>query len=348
MLALGLVLVAGIALVAACLASAAEASEPGRLAWLPGAGWLVGVLALTVLMRAEAAVGVPFGPASIGLPMLALAVVAAALARRRVAPMSHWRGSLALPGDVGTGAARLAWVGLLAWIVLRIALLAVEVALRPLYAWDAWSNWATKAKTFFAMRTIVPFVDTAGWTTSTTPVWFDAAPWQPVTLPLVQAWMATAAGVWDDASSALPWVAFFVSIALVVYGEVRQRAAPPLHALVAAWLAASLPLLDTQVALAGYADLPLAAAFTLGVLAEAHYFRGRAAWHLLPHRVWWEPARDVAPAPGMLRPGDYVLVWRRPGAQFDAARGSVRFDNGVEVAATALLVERGSALFAVH
>jgi hypothetical protein len=84
------------------------------------------------------------------------------------------------------------------------------------------------------------------------------------------------------------------------------------------------------------------------VLAEAHYFRGRAGWHLLPHRVWWEPARDVAPAPGMLRPGDYVLVWRRPGAQFDAARSSVRFDNGVEVSATALLVERGSALFAVR
>jgi hypothetical protein len=84
------------------------------------------------------------------------------------------------------------------------------------------------------------------------------------------------------------------------------------------------------------------------VLAQAHYFRGRAGWHLLPHRAWWEPARDIAPAPGMLRPGDYVLVWRRPGAQFDPARGSVRFDNGVEVDATALLVERGSALFAVR
>lgn len=84
------------------------------------------------------------------------------------------------------------------------------------------------------------------------------------------------------------------------------------------------------------------------VLAEAHYFRGRAGWHLLPHRAWWEPARDIPPAPGTLRQGDYVLVWRRPGAQFDAARGNLRFDNGVEVAAAALLVERGSALFAVR
>jgi hypothetical protein len=84
------------------------------------------------------------------------------------------------------------------------------------------------------------------------------------------------------------------------------------------------------------------------VLAQAHYFRGRAGWHLLPNRVAWEPAHDVAPAPGMLKPGDYVLIWRRPGAQYDAASERVRFDNGVELPAKALLVERGSALFAIR
>jgi hypothetical protein len=84
------------------------------------------------------------------------------------------------------------------------------------------------------------------------------------------------------------------------------------------------------------------------VLAQAHYFRGRASWHLLPHRVAWEPVRDVAPEPGMLRAGDYVLVWRRPGAQFDAMNGRVRFDNGVELPAKALLVDRGSALFEIR
>jgi hypothetical protein len=84
------------------------------------------------------------------------------------------------------------------------------------------------------------------------------------------------------------------------------------------------------------------------VLAQAHYFRGRAGWHLLPNRVAWEPARDVAPAPGMLKTGDYVLVWRRPGTQYDAAAERVRFDNGVELPARALLVDRGSALFEIR
>ena len=84
------------------------------------------------------------------------------------------------------------------------------------------------------------------------------------------------------------------------------------------------------------------------VLAQAHYFRGRASWHLLPHRVAWEPVRDLAPAQGMLHAGDYVLVWRRPGAQYDAANERVRFDNGVELPAKALLVDQGSALFAIQ
>lgn len=276
--ALGIVLFLGTALLAACLSGASELREPGRMPWLLGAGFLVGVLALTLLMRAEAAIGIPFGLASIGVPALALATPGAVAAwRRRALQAQAWRGPLAPVEDSATtGPARVAWYAMLAWIALRIALLATEVALRPLFAWDAWSAWATKAKTFFAMRTIVPFVDTAGWMSATVPVWFDAAPQQPVTLPLLQAWIATAGGAWDDASAALPWVAFFVAIVLVVYGEVRRRGATPLHALAGAWLVGSLPLLGTQVALAGYADLPLAAAFTLGVLAGLRAIATRA------------------------------------------------------------------------
>jgi hypothetical protein len=88
--------------------------------------------------------------------------------------------------------------------------------------------------------------------------------------------MATAIGAWDDASAALPWWMFFVALALIVYGEVRRRGATALHALVAAWLVATLPLLGIQVALAGYADLPLAAAFTLAALAGVRAVRTRA------------------------------------------------------------------------
>ncbi len=83
------------------------------------------------------------------------------------------------------------------------------------------------------------------------------------------------------------------------------------------------------------------------VLAQAHYFRGRAGWHLLPHRALWEPARDLPPHAGLLRAGDFVVVWQRPGAQFDLASGRLRFENGVDVPAKLLLSERDAAVFAI-
>lgn len=84
------------------------------------------------------------------------------------------------------------------------------------------------------------------------------------------------------------------------------------------------------------------------VLAQAHYFRGRAGWHLLPHRAYWEPVSDVAPAPGVLHAGDFVLVWQRPGLAYDPATRRLRFDNGVELDAALVAGERGAALFAIR
>jgi hypothetical protein len=83
------------------------------------------------------------------------------------------------------------------------------------------------------------------------------------------------------------------------------------------------------------------------VLAEAHYFRGRAAWHLLPHRAWWAPVSNDPPQEHQLRTGDYVLVWQRPGVQYDAPRKFVRFDNGVERPARMVMNARGAALIEI-
>lgn len=80
------------------------------------------------------------------------------------------------------------------------------------------------------------------------------------------------------------------------------------------------------------------------VLAQAHYFRGRAGWHLLPHRAWWAPTSNDPPQDHQLRPGDYVLVWQRPGVQYDPSRKFVRFDNGVERPARMVTSARGAAL----
>lgn len=274
----------GDALLAACVRDGRAWREPGMFPWLAGAAWIVGSFLLTLIMRAVAAAGVPFSVASIGVPGVAIVAAAGYLAWRRSG--DGWRGAIGLAcddfaaRDLGR-AARVGWFALLAWIALRAAMLLVEVAERPIYPWDAWSAWATKAKVYFAERTIVPFGDAAQWMAAAPGTWYDAAPAQPATLPLLQTWIATAMGHFDDARVTLPWWLWFVALMLVAYGETRRRGIGRLPSLAAAWFAGSLPLMGTQVALAGYADLPTAAAFTLGALAGLRAVRTRAAVDVL-------------------------------------------------------------------
>jgi hypothetical protein len=81
------------------------------------------------------------------------------------------------------------------------------------------------------------------------------------------------------------------------------------------------------------------------MLADAHYFRGRGAYHLYPHNVWFDPYQNTAPPPGLLKPGDFVVVYHRRGVQYDASQRHLRWDGGAPLAAELLLAERGAALF---
>lgn len=269
----------GEGLLAACVPDGRAWREPGQVPWIAGASWIVGSFVLVLVMRAVAMAGLPFGVATIGVPGLAIVAAGAYVAWRRNG--DGWRDALAaareglVARELGR-AARSGWFALLAWITLRACMLLVEVASRPIYPWDAWSAWATKAKVYFAERAIVPFGDAAHWIAGAPGIWFDAAPGQPATLPLLQAWIATAMGRFDDARVTLPWWFAFVAMMLVAYGETRKRGVGRLPSLAAAWFAGSLPLMGAQVALAGYADLPTAAAFTLGALAGTRAFRSRA------------------------------------------------------------------------
>ncbi len=81
------------------------------------------------------------------------------------------------------------------------------------------------------------------------------------------------------------------------------------------------------------------------VAAEAHYFRGRAAYHLYPNNVYFEPYANTLPAPAQMRPGDYFVIYQRRGIQFDPKEGRLRWDGNEPVRAEVLLVEPGAALF---
>jgi hypothetical protein len=84
------------------------------------------------------------------------------------------------------------------------------------------------------------------------------------------------------------------------------------------------------------------------VVADADFFRGRAAYHLYPHNVWFEPYHDALPPVGQLHAGDWLVVYRRRGVQFVAARRSLRFDDGATVPADLKLLDHGGALFLIR
>jgi hypothetical protein len=84
------------------------------------------------------------------------------------------------------------------------------------------------------------------------------------------------------------------------------------------------------------------------VAADADDFRGRAAYHLYPHSAYFSPRSNELPAPSAMRPGDWILVFRRRGIQFDRAQSKLRWDGNAPVNAEVKLVEPGAALFVVR
>ena len=84
------------------------------------------------------------------------------------------------------------------------------------------------------------------------------------------------------------------------------------------------------------------------MVADAHYFRDRGAYHLYPYNVYFDPWRNSMPPPSAVRPGDYIVVYQRKGVQYDAAQQSLRWDGLAPVGAELVLVEAGSALFRIR
>ncbi len=271
----------GISALAAVRDTRRAPDAPGEVAWIVGAGYLAGAFMLTLWMRALSLAGVPFGRLAIGAPVLLAAAVLGYIAWRRHggtaivnAKLGALRALIAPPD--ATRATRIAWQLLLAWIVIRYVLLALEVIWQPLYPWDAWIQWATKARVWYEQGRIVPFARSQEWFAAGGSVWFDASPEYPPTIPLLQVWTSVALGRWDDTLMNAPWWQFSLALTIAVYGALRSRDIDALPALVGAFLVASLPLANVHVALAGYADLPMAAYYTGAALAFLRWTESRS------------------------------------------------------------------------
>ena len=84
------------------------------------------------------------------------------------------------------------------------------------------------------------------------------------------------------------------------------------------------------------------------VLADAAYFRDRAAYHLYPHNVYFDPLSNAIPPASTMRTGDWLVVYQRRGIQYNPSEERLRWNGGQNVAAELKLRDGLGALFLVE
>ncbi len=258
-----------------------EPHEPSlNWSFVIGYGGIVGALLATILMRVASLLGVAWNFWLLCALMLGLAILLHLISQnnRRGTVVSITEESSATLVTTPPEA-WLKWLfyGLLALLVLRFLNLSVEVLQRPLYPWDAWTQWATKAKVFFEYKGLVSFATLDSYLLAdAAAVYTDAAPTYPPTVAILQAFSALSIGRFDDALVNVPWLSCWVFLCCAFYGQARNWGLSATAAILATYALGSLPFINTHVALAGYAELHMATVFGLGAIAFFSWAKGGA------------------------------------------------------------------------
>lgn len=247
-----------------------------RIALL-GYAYLLGIAVTTLLMRFADSMGrgLNFTELAIAIGALASAGLFLTLRRRPsqadAPPTTDWN----------TGKALLFGLFLLL-ILAHLAFDAHEIALRPLFPWDAWASWGYKAKIWFEHAAITPIVSPETWLNAPEQhLYTEEAHHYPPMVSLIQTWTALGMGRWTENLINLPWLLCGIALGVGFYGQSRAMGSTPLTAVIFTYLMLSLPLLDTHIALAGYADLWMTAAFTLAAMALLRWADSRESSQLL-------------------------------------------------------------------
>ena len=265
-------------LAGACCVFALQRDAARRdLVLAAGYGYLLGALATTLAMRMLDAMAVRWTAVLIAVQLLALAAVAVGFCgwRSPATLGGRWRACRTrlegLPPPQ-----RLVFFACLALIVVRLCGLGLELAWRPLLPWDAWAQWTTKSRVWYEYGRLAAFVNPAQWLASGGAMQFvDTHSDYPGTVPLLQVWTAVCLGRWDESLINMPWLAILSALGFGFYAQLRRLGLAMPQSMVVSYLLLSIPFVDLHVAVAGYVDIFLAAAYGMAAMAFAHWTRTR-------------------------------------------------------------------------
>jgi hypothetical protein len=232
-----------------------------------GHGYLLGVFLTTLLIRLWHFAGLPLHYWSIAAVVLALTLAGLALIRLQAIP------ARVVPASSKLEKWELAVIALLLGLILfRYGTIFQELLLRPLFPWDAWMNWAPKAVVWHYHNDLTPWVSITEWLKSSgdTTVYTAGAgkAWKyPETIPVLQFWGMMALGTSDHTLIYLPWLLVAVALGLALYGHLRLTGASIVISVMGCYFLLNLPFISTHVALAGYADIWVAAVFGCAIFA---------------------------------------------------------------------------------
>ncbi len=225
----------------------------------------------------------------------------------------HWRSAETTVSTDRAQRKRLWVISILFVLLIGLRLLPLfnEVLLRPVFPWDAWSVWMVKPKAWFLGGHIDRYVDPVSWFAAGDGLRTLAGSNYPELSGRLQLLLASAAGEWNEPLLLLPWLAMYIALLLAFAGISRRLGCPPLVALGGCYALASLPLLNAQVALAGYLDLWVGAALFLAV----------ATWLL-----WRRERRPALLLLGLALGGSMILLKREGLVWFALFLALIAFD----------------------
>lgn len=223
-----------------------------------GHGYLLGYVVVILWMSLFDAAGISlyFWPLLAAVAATGVACKFALSIPATVSTIDGYSGPVFKP-SVGSEIAAWKWLvlGILATITfLQFKLVHDEALLRPTFPWDAWRGWEPETLQHFYSESLHSTIKTVGN--------------YGVIATRIHLWTMLASGEPKAPLNHIPWLFAYIAIGLAVFGQLRMHTGI-LQSAIGSFACLSMPYLMIHASLAGYADIWLTLAFSLGVFALA-------------------------------------------------------------------------------